>query len=140
MVYVDTSVLVAAYCPEPLSKAAQREIRKTLSPAISPISEVEFCSAIALKTRTGEMDVASARQVLVSFRLHLAEAVFRILPVEAREYAMACERISSFAAPLRTVDALHLAAAFTNDLTLITADKVLAQSAKRFGVKHKLIA
>jgi predicted nucleic acid-binding protein len=140
MIYVDTSILVAAYCPEPLSKAAQREIRKTRAPTISPFSEVEFCSAVALKTRTGEMDAESARKVLVTFRLHLTEGVFRMVPVEAREHAIACEWICSFAAPLRTVDALHLAAAFANDLTLITADKVLAHSAKQFGVKHKLIA
>jgi len=140
MPYIDTSVLVAAYCPEPLSKAAQREIRKPGAPTIGALSEVEFCSAIALKTRTGETDADSAREILVAFRLHLAEGVFRLVPVEAREYALACEWIGSFAAPLRTVDALHLAAAFSNDLALITADKVLARSAKHFGVKHKLIS
>ncbi len=140
MTYIDTSILVASYCPEPLSKAAQREIRKTRAPTICPYSEVEFCSAIALKTRTGETGVDSARKVLVSFRLHVAEGVFRLVPLEAREYAIACQWISSFAAPLRTVDALHLAAAFCNGLTLITADRDLARSARHFGVKCKLIS
>ena len=140
MTYVDTSLLVASYCPEPLSKAAQREIRKTRAPMISPFSELEFCSAIALKTRTGETDVDSARKVLVAFRLHLAEGMFRVVPVGAREHAIACEWISSFATPLRTLDALHLAAAFSNNLALITADKILARSAKHFGVNHRLIS
>ena len=140
MTYIDTSILAACYCPEPLSGTAQDEVRKAGALAISPLSAVEFYSALALKTRTGEMSADAARRVLVSFRLHHAEGIFRVVPIEAREYALACEWISTFAAPLRTVDALHLAAAFCNGLTLLTADKDLAHSAKRFGVKHKLFS
>ncbi|MHB1158086.1 MAG: hypothetical protein ACYC26_14770 [Phycisphaerales bacterium] len=40
---------------------------------------------------------------------------------------------------MRTLDALHLAAAFANDLTLVCADKLLVRSAKQFGVKCRLI-
>jgi predicted nucleic acid-binding protein len=45
MAYIDTSVLVAYYCPEPLSRAAEKSIRSAASPAISPLVEVELCSA-----------------------------------------------------------------------------------------------
>jgi predicted nucleic acid-binding protein len=139
LAYIDTSVLVAYYWPETLSRAAQSAIRKTDGPAISPLVEAEFHSALALKTRTGEMDVECARRVMSMFRLHRADGIYRVVPVEAREYAIACEWIATFRTQLRTLDALHLATAFSNGLTMITADKVLAESATCFGVKHRLI-
>ena len=36
--------------------------------------------------------------------------------------------------------AVLLAAAFSNGLAVVTADKVFAASAKHFGVKHELIS
>ena len=140
MAYIDTSVLIAYYWPEALSEAAQAEIRRAKPPTVSALTEVEFRSALALKTRTGDMDEGLARQALSAFRLHRLEGVFRIVSIEAREYAMASEWIETFKSPLRTLDALHLAAASSNDLRLVTADKALAESAKLFGVRHKLIA
>ncbi len=140
MGYIDTSILVAYYCPEPLSQAAERWIRRAASPTISPLVEVELCSALAMKTRSGEMDAESAHRVLSCFRMHCADGVFAIVPIGAREYTAACEWLSAFSTPLRTVDALHLAAAFGNGLTLLTADRNLARSAKHFRVACKLIS
>jgi len=139
MAYIDTSVLVAYYWPEALSGAAQAEIRRAKRPAISPLSELEFISALALKIRTGEVNEKSARLILSTFRRHRADNVYRILPLEAREYAIACEWIGMFRTALRALDALHMAVSFSNDLALITADKTLAESAKKLGVKHKFI-
>ena len=140
MAYIDTSVLVAYYCPEPFSIAAQRAVRQADMPTISPLTEVEFCSALALKTRTHEMDVDTATQVMASFRVHLGDGMYRIVPIEAREYALACQWIGAFSTSLRAADAIHLSAAFSNGLILVTADKDLARSAKHFRVKHKVIS
>jgi|WetSurMetagenome_2_1015567.scaffolds.fasta_scaffold15279_3 uncharacterized protein len=140
MGYVDTSVLVACYCTEPLSPKADRAVRTLAPPAISNLVEVEFHSALALKVRVGEIDSLAAARVLETFRQHLAEGRFRIIPIEAGEYALACDWIGRFAVPLRTVDALHLAAAFSGGMAILTADKILAACAKHFGVAHQLIA
>lgn len=140
MAYIDTSVLVAYYCPEPLSRRAQAALRRERVTAVSPLTEVEFCSALSLKTRGGDMAKADAERILSLFRLHLEERRHRILPIDAATYALACDWLARFSTPLRTVDAIHLAVAFANDLKLVTADKGLARSAKHFGVKHKLIA
>ncbi len=140
MPYIDTCVLVAAYCPEPLSAAAERAMRKDGPPAISPLCEVEFCSALALKTRLGGIDAGAAGRLLSCFRMHLAAGQYRIVPLLAGEYALACEWISRFDTPLRTGDALHLAAAFSSGLALVTSDRGLARSAKRLGVRHRLIS
>jgi len=139
MSYIDTSVLVAYYCPEPLSTKAQRVVRGADPATISGLVELEFCSALAIKTRTGGMDKGSAREVLNRFFGHLSARHYAMVGIEAREYLVARDWISAFSTPLRTVDALHLAAAFSNDLVLVTADRPLASAAKALGVKHKLI-
>jgi predicted nucleic acid-binding protein len=138
--YVDTSALAAYYCPEALSPAVERVLRKLDPPTISPLVEVEMHSALALKVREREFNATSASRILAQFRMHLSDGLYRHVPIAAREYAVACDWIARFAAPLRALDGLHLAAAFANDLQLLTTDKHLAQSAKLFGVDCKLIA
>ena len=140
MAYIDTSVLVAYYCPEPLSERADRAIRKAGRPAISLLTGVEFRSALAIKVRTGGLDLEMARRLLMQFREHVDDRRYRIVPIEAREYGLACEWIGHFTTCLRTVDALHLAAAFSNGLRLLTADRDLAGSAKMLGVACQIIS
>lgn len=139
MAYIDASVLVAYYCPEPLSATAQQVIRDDDGPVISPLTEVEFCSALAIKVRTRELDVEVAQRLLSQFRLHLEERRYQVVPIEAKEYVLARDWIAHFSTPLRTVDALHLATAFSGGLQLVTADRDLARSAEHFAVACKLI-
>jgi uncharacterized protein len=139
MGYIDTSVLVAYYWPEALSQAAQEEIRRAKRPSISPLSELEFSSALALKIRTRDINEKSARHILSMFRQHRADNVYQILPIEAREYAIAGEWIGMFHTSLRSLDALHMAVSFCNGLKLITADRNLAESAGQLGVLCKRI-
>ncbi len=139
MAYIDTSVLVAYYCPEKLSKAAQRVISGDDSPAISALTDVEFCSALAVKIRTRTLDRDHAHRALSLFRMHCAEHDYQILSLGAREYTAAANWIGDFATTLKTLDALHLATAFANGLQLATADKALAEAARHYGVKYKLV-
>jgi hypothetical protein len=50
--YIDTSVLGAYYCPEPLSMNAETASRRIKIPVISVLSEVEFTSLISRKRRS----------------------------------------------------------------------------------------
>ena len=131
--------MVAYYCPEPLSKSAQRTIRPARAPTISPLVEVELYSAVAAKVRTGELDKATGTQIVSVFQQHVAEAFYQVVAIAAAEYALARNWLGRFTTPLRALDALHLAAAFSNDLTALTADKALARAAKHLGVKCRLI-
>jgi hypothetical protein len=140
MTYIDTSLLAAYYCPEKLSNAAQKALAKTPQPVISPLVEVELYSAVAAKVRVRQLDAASARRIVALFQKHLAAGCYGVVPIETAEYNLARDWIAGFASPLRTLDALHLAAAFTNDLTLLTADKALARSAEHFGVTCQLVS
>ncbi len=137
--YIDTSLLVAYYCPEMLSDAAARVIGEVAFACINPLVEVEFCSALGIKARTGKLTVTPAERILSRFRLHLGEGRYRVVPLELRQYALAAEWIGRFSTPLRSADALHLASAFTCELRLLTADQGLARSAEHFGVDCELI-
>lgn len=138
--YVDTSALAAYYCPEALSPAVERVLRKLDPPTISPLVEVELHSALAIKVRQRGIEATAAGRILAQFRVHLSDGLYRRVPIGAREYTLACNWIARFTAPLRALDGLHLAAAFANDLRLVTTDKQLAQAAKLLGVECKLVA
>jgi predicted nucleic acid-binding protein len=134
MHYVDTSVLVAYYCPEVLSAAAGKAMNQLTQPRISVLVEVEFASALSLKTRTGELTRGDARRAMDCFQSHRVSNLYGIAPVAAAEYARAMEWLGSFDTPLRTMDALHLAIAANHDCTLLTADQVLAKVARKLQV------
>lgn len=140
MSYLDTSVLAAYYCPEVLSRKVQKALDQVTEPTISPLVELEMHSALAMKVRARELDIAAAGQVLAMFQLHLSDGRYRIVPIGTREYTLGRNWLSGFSTPLRTLDALHLAAAFANDLTLVSADKTLVRCARQIGIKHRLIA
>ncbi len=140
MAYVDTSVLAAYYCPERLSGKVQKALAEVRAPAISPLVALELYSATAQKVRRRELSAAAGRRVISQFQLHLAEGYFRQVPVGPRQYELAREWLGSFSVPLQTLDALHLATAFSNELPLVTADRALARSAKRLGIECRLIA
>lgn len=139
MAYIDTSVLVAYYCPEPSSRACQEALAKHAAPAISPLVELELHSAVASKVRTRELDAAAGRRILAQFAAHLADGLYRVVPIQAAQYRQARDWIGGFSITLRAPDALHLAAALANGLVLLTADKAMARAAGQLGVQHELI-
>ncbi|MBI5725925.1 MAG: type II toxin-antitoxin system VapC family toxin [Planctomycetes bacterium] len=139
MTYLDTSVLAAYYCPEKLSNSVEKALHKVRQPTISQLVELELCSALAIKIRTGQFDAPSAGIVLGRFRVHVADGRYRFVEIASREYDIARDWLARFDTLLRAPDALHLAAAFANGLELLTADHGLAESAGRLGVKCKLI-
>ena len=140
MTYIDTSVFVAYYCPEPLSSQAQRVLQQQRELAISSLVEVEFASALARKVRTREMRLTDAQRVLVAFQAHLDQEIFRRLPIERQHFAKAHEWLTSFRIPLRTLDALHVAVAATEGASMITADTALARTCAKVGVVARLVA
>jgi predicted nucleic acid-binding protein len=81
MAYVDTSVLAAYYCPEPLSRSAQKWLARTEELTISPLVEVEFYSALAAKVRARELKVTAAARVRDLFRSHVAEGCYNVVGV-----------------------------------------------------------
>jgi predicted nucleic acid-binding protein len=131
-VYVDTSVLGAYYCPEALSEKAEGALRKIPGPVISGLSDVEFCSLISRKRQLKELSERKANEILALFDSHIAQGFYRRVSLSAGHFLKARQLVLDADNGLRTLDALHLAAAVTESLTMLTADRNLAEVAKRY--------
>lgn len=140
MVYIDTSVLVAYYCPEKISDQVEKNLLETSSPAISQLTDVELTSAVARKIREKTLSDEAGKAVLDMFRSHIDEKSYTYLPIQPKHFSTAMDWIAEFNTPLRTLDALHLAIASKNKAPLLTADIKLAESAKKLGVEVTLIS
>jgi len=140
MFYVDTTVLVAYYCPEPLSEKAEAFITAHTRPAISNLSELELFSAISRKIREGGLDRADGSRIVAKFLSHLDDLFYTKLIIEPYHYRLARDWIGQFTTSLRSLDAIHLAVASSERVTLITADEGLAKSAASLAVDAVLLS
>jgi predicted nucleic acid-binding protein len=137
--YVDTSVLGAYYCPEPLSSAAEAALLRLKEPCISSLTDVEFASVIARKRRLRELTEREAGEVLRLFGQHVAEGYYRRLPFEAEHVLGARNLNSSMTSALSTLDALHLSVALSAGVPLLTADRDFARAARRHDAVAHLV-
>ncbi len=135
MVYVDTSVIVAYYCPEPLSETAEAFLTAHSRPAISSLTELELFSAVARKIREGRLSRKNAGQIISKFLSHVNGYFYLSLPVESHHYRLAREWIGLFTCKLKPLDALHLAIASSEGRTFVTADLDLFESARALSVE-----
>jgi len=140
MTYIDTSILVAFYCPEKISDQVEEILINTKNPAISQLTEVELTSALARKTREKTLSQKDAIDILSVFRAHINEKSFQFLPIQPKHYTTAMNWIAEFNTPLRTLDALHLAIAAENKVPLLTADFKFAESAEILGIAVTLVS
>ena len=134
MLFLDTSVIVAFYVPEALSGRIQRLFSSGEPLSICSLARVEFTSAIARLVRMKALSRQSGRSVLEEFESHMQQMLYAFQPITPKEYDLAQTWIASFRTSLRTLDALQLAVASSNNLPLVTTDKGLARAAKTLGV------
>ena len=139
MLYIDTSVLVAYYCPEAISSKAEKIIINDDMPVISPLTEVEFASALARKVREGQLSIKSSNRILNEFKSHIYQLLYKKIIIDTECYNLAFSWLSSHDIPLATLDSLHLAAASLNNLKIVTSDKQLSRAALKLGVECQLL-
>ena len=132
--YVDTSVLVAYYCPEPLSDKAERFLTTHLQPAISALTELELFSAVSRKVREGGVNRRDANRIIATFVSHIDNKFYTYLPVQQHHYRLARDWVGLFKFGLKSLDALHLAIASSEELTIVSADRNLLRSAEALGL------
>ena len=139
MVYLDTSVLVAYYCPEAFSEKAEALIISYTCPAISSLIEVEFYSAISKKIRMEEMNREDGSRIIAKFLAHINDHFYTNLLIKSHHYLLARDWLWQFNSSLRSLDAIHLAIASSEGLTIITVDETLSKAAKIFGIDFILL-
>jgi predicted nucleic acid-binding protein len=132
--YVDTSVLAAYYCPEPLSYRAEKFLTTHRQPGISALTEVELFSAVSRKVREGGMSKRDANRIVTTFVSHTDNRLYTYIPVQQHHYRLARDWIGLFELGLKSLDALHLAIASSEGLTVVSADRNLLKSAKALGL------
>ncbi len=137
--YIDTSVLAAYYCPESLSEKAQEFLMSHLHPGVSALTEVELFSAVSRKVREGGMSRGDGRRILARFIAHLDKGFYEHFSLEPQHYRLARDWIGMLDLGLRSLDALHLAVASSEDSTLVTGDSGLSKWAKKMGLDFILL-
>ncbi|MBI1883222.1 MAG: type II toxin-antitoxin system VapC family toxin [Chlamydiae bacterium] len=134
MFYIDTSVLVAYYCPEALSDQVEHYLMRGQF-VISPLTEVELFSAVSRKIREGQMHSTDGRRVLARYLSHAEGNFYLKVSIDSHHYRLARDWLGEFSTPLRSFDALHLAVAVSEDLTPLTSDRAFSKSANALGIK-----
>lgn len=127
-------MLAAYYCPEPASDRAQKLLARESDPVISWLTGVELMSALSKKVRQRGMSRRDARRIADLFRTHLSDGYFTVLPAGGADFEKAADALGTFDNSLRALDALHVAVARRASLPIATADRALANVAKRFDI------
>ena len=96
-------------------------------------------SALARKVREGGLAPAAAARAVAEFLGHLGSNLYSRVTLERRHYAMARDWIARLTIPLRTLDALQLAAAAGEGLELVTADRRLARAGQMLRLRIELL-
>jgi predicted nucleic acid-binding protein len=131
---VDTGVLVAYYCPEPLSNKAEKFLTSHLQPAISALTELELFSAVSRKVRERGISERDAKRILATFVSHTDNKFYTYIPVQQHHYRLARDWVYLFKWGLKSLDALHLAIASSEGLTILSADRSLIRCAEAMGL------
>jgi uncharacterized protein len=136
-IYIDTSALDKRYLAEKGSDAFDAFlIAQPDECVISPLVATELESVVQRLLRQRLIDKAYAEQVREDFAADLRGALWAMRPFPSAGLARAADLLRTLAAPLATLDALHLASAVELECSAIaTADRQLATAAGEHGLE-----
>jgi predicted nucleic acid-binding protein len=140
ILYLDTSLLVAALINEPHTPRVQVWLTSQ-EPKDLFISEwvaTEFSSALSIKLRTGQIDMTNRADALAAFAA-LRDESLTTLAISTLEFRAAAKFADLHVLGLRAGDALHLTICADQGATLCTLDRRLADAGPTLGVKTLLL-
>lgn len=140
MLYADTSAVLPFYRSEVNSTAVEAIfLCQGGQIGLSPLVRVEIASAIARWSRMGEITESQARRIESALENDIVAGRYQPVLISVEVFDQALRWLSSRKTNLRTLDALHLAAAARQECCLLTADRPLAMAASAFGVDCQIL-
>ena len=139
MYYFDTSAVLPYYRQEHASDSIQALLELQTKPVlISHLTEVEVASALARWVRMGELSEPQANRIESALHDDVSHGRFTLCSIESDHYRRAGHWIGTRKTSLRTLGALHLACAESNQACLISEDEALLNAAVFFGIDARL--
>ena len=136
--YIDTSALAKWYVPEEGAEAFASYMVDEVGEAItSRLTVVELRCVFARKRRAGLLTAEIEREVYGRFLRQVGDGEMRLLACTDTLFGAARDLIDRLGdVPLRTPDALHLAAALAAGAhEIATADRVMGDAAGVLGLR-----
>jgi predicted nucleic acid-binding protein len=134
--YLDTSALIKLYVAEPFSDEVEQFLGGIDQPTVSSLTVLEWHCAMLRRHRAGHFPKRYLTAARKEFARHRAEGYFRLCALNDTLFTQAMGLLDETnPIPLRSLDAMHLAAARSlGKPAFATADKVLADAAKKIGL------
>jgi predicted nucleic acid-binding protein len=135
--YLDSCILVKLLVAEPDSEFFIRSLEGQRL-VTSELAQTEVFSALLARERAGKINATDRRLAWKEFQMRVADDEIRFEPLNSivLRKAIHCLEHCHPPAPLRTLDAIHLATAdLCQDFPLVTTDGRLADAARKMKIE-----